>query len=264
MGRVPEAMSANQYNVGKLGSLTAAELTALTESWQTCEGLEVDGKYGPKTRESVLAAAAHSKSGVFTSAPAIISSREWKPFDGPLDKLPRNRREVYAIFGNPGVGKVARKWKRDNIVTVRDFPGVPRKWHVSVHRLAEPYMREGLRRAHLVSPYVIERFGCFVFRHIRHDSANPLSMHSWGIAFDVDARRNFSQTYKRGEGPVAWSEEYMRVWPNGVDRAFVEALQSVGFAWGSDWDEDGMSTDHTYYDPMHFELVQRGGEVHRV
>lgn len=252
--------TALEYNERQVGGLTAAELVVLAESWQLEADLDVDGKYGPDTRASVLAAS----TGVL-EAPSIIRMRgDWKPFDGPLDALPRNRKEVYKIFGNPGAVKLERKWKRKNIVTVRDLPGVPRKWHVSLHRLAEPYVREALRRAALVSDYRIDRFGAFVFRRIQRDPSKPLSMHSWGIAFDIDSRRNFSRTFKRGRGPVAWSPEYMRIWPDGLDRAFIEAVQSVGFAWGSDWDEDGVSTDHTYYDPMHCELVQRGGQVHTV
>jgi hypothetical protein len=161
--------------------------------------------------------------------------------------------------------KPDKRWVRENIITVRDLPGVPRKWYVKVHRLAEPYVREALRRAMVVAPeYKLERFGCWVFRHIRHDPARPLSMHSWGIALDQNPATNFARTFKRGTAPAAWSDEYNAIWPDGVPRAWVEVVQSVGFAWGSDWDEDSVSTDHTYLDSMHFELVQRGGQAHAV
>ena len=167
------------------------------------------------------------------------------------------------MFGNPGVGSVDWRWRRKNIVVVRDLPGVPRKWYVKLHRLAEPYFREGLRRA-LVAGYEVDRFGGFVFRHIRNDSARPLSLHALGIAADVNSQDNYSRTFRRGTTPEAWKAEWNDAWPRGVPRAFVEAMQSVGFVWGSDWDEDGVTADHSYIDPMHFELVQRGGEVHSV
>ena len=51
----------------------------------------------------------------------------------------------------------------------------------------------------------------------------------------------------------------MKYWPKGVPRGFVEAFQSCGFAWGSDWDEDGLTTDHTWQDPMHNEWIARDG-----
>jgi hypothetical protein len=203
---------------------------------------------------------------VLPEAPAIIRATEWKPFDGPLDRLPRNRREIYAMFGNPGVGSPDKAWVKTNIIEVRDLPGVPRRWYVKLHRLAEPYWREGLRRAHIAAPeYEITRFGGYVFRHIRHDPSRPLSYHSWGIAGDQNPGTNQVEyfTAKR-PAPEAWSPEYMKDWPRGVPKAFVEAMASVGFAWGSDWDEDGRTDDHTFLDPMHFELVRRGGAEHAV
>jgi hypothetical protein len=193
---------------------------------------------------------------VLVDAPAIIRAREWKPFSGPLDRLPRNRKEVYEIFGNPGSGTVDKKWKKENIRTYRDLPGIPRKWYFQFHKLAEPNLREGLRRAQIAAPdYVITRAGGFVFRHIRHDSSRPLSKHSWGIAIDNNPKQNSAKYFRpRGTAPEMWGEEWLKIWPEGVTQAWVEAMQSAGFVWGGNWDGDETSTDHTFIDNMHCEI----------
>lgn len=244
---------ANKYNAKRMveGALTPSALTELTECWQEKHGLSQDGMYGPNTQKSVEASV--------PKAQEVRIEAGWAAWEeGPLDRIPRSRAEMYDVYGNPGRGKVDAKWRARNIITVRDLPGIPSKWHFQCHRLMEPYLREGLLRAARASDYEIEKAASFVFRHIRHDSRRPLSTHAWGIAVDFDPKRNWYKQYKkRGQAPVAWSEEYNRIWPKGVDKEFVAALQSVGFSWGSDWDSDGDVTDHTFLDPMHFELVDR-------
>lgn len=169
-------------------------------------------------------------------------------FDGPLQRIPRNRAEVYATFGDPGKGTPDQEWEKANIITVRDLPGVPHRWYFQCHRLAEPYIREALRRALLVDPdYEIERAASFVFRHQRHDPKRPLSYHSWGIAFDVDPGLNSGKTFAPDKTPIPFSKEWNKQWPKGLSRPFVEAVESVGFAWGGRW--------KGYCDPMHFEFV---------
>lgn len=76
--------------------------------------------------------------------------------------------------------------------------------------------------------------GCYVPRFIAHDQAKGLSLHSWGMAVDLNVPGN-----RRGTA-------------GQLDRQVVQIFKSWGFAWGGDWN---------YTDPMHFEMdrVVRAG-----
>lgn len=244
-------MDPKDYNQAQIdsGKLSIDKITELVHEWQRTHDLVVDGIAGPVTVSSIDAV-------LIPETPPL----KWEPWDGPLERQPRNRREVYQMFGNPGVGTPDKRWERENITTVRDMPGVPSKWYFRCHRLVEPYMREAFRRAQIAAPqYQIERAASYVFRHQRHDPKRPLSYHSLGIAVDIDPHRNFGKSFKKGQTPEAWSSEYWAIWSEGLPRAFVEAFQSCGFASGIDWDEDGYSSDHTFIDPMHLVWLDRSG-----
>ncbi len=72
-----------------------------------------------------------------------------------------------------------------------------------------------------------EYAGCYYPRYIGRDPSNGLSLHSWGIAVDLNVPGNLRGTV--GE----------------IDRQVVAIFKKWGFAWGGDWN---------YTDPMHFEL----------
>ncbi|HET7689066.1 MAG TPA: M15 family metallopeptidase [Nocardioidaceae bacterium] len=72
-----------------------------------------------------------------------------------------------------------------------------------------------------------EYAGCYYPRYIGRDPANGLSLHSWGIALDLNVPGNQRGTI--GE----------------MDRQVVAIFKKWGFAWGGDW---------SYTDPMHFEM----------
>ena len=72
-----------------------------------------------------------------------------------------------------------------------------------------------------------EYAGCYYPRYINRSPEYGLSLHSWGIAVDLNVPGNQRGTV--GE----------------MDRTVVTIFKKWGFAWGGDW---------SYTDPMHFEM----------
>jgi hypothetical protein len=70
--------------------------------------------------------------------------------------------------------------------------------------------------------------GCYVPRFIGRDPSKGLSLHTWGIAVDLNVAGNQRGTV--GE----------------IDRPVVAIFKKWGFVWGGDW---------RWTDPMHFELA---------
>jgi hypothetical protein len=79
--------------------------------------------------------------------------------------------------------------------------------------------------AHLIDPG--QYGGCWVPRHIDWNPSKALSMHSWGLAVDLNVSTN-------GLGQ-----------PPQMDPRVVEIFDRWGFVWGGRW---------TRPDGMHFEL----------
>ena len=69
--------------------------------------------------------------------------------------------------------------------------------------------------------------GCYVPRYIANDPSKGLSLHSWGMAVDLNVPGNQRGTVGQ------------------MDRRVVAIFKKWGFAWGGDWN---------YTDPMHFEM----------
>ena len=121
------------------------------------------------------------------------------------------------------------KWVAGNITTEQ----VPILGSVNGHRVMLPQLRASLQEvvdrglADEINPE--EYAGCYVPRFIASDPSNGLSLHSWGIAVDLNVPGNLRGTV--GE----------------MDRTVVAIFKKWGFAWGGDWN---------YTDPMHFELAR--------
>jgi hypothetical protein len=117
------------------------------------------------------------------------------------------------------------RWVRQNIATER----VPLLGAITCHRLMFPQLKGALNdvvKAGLGS--TVHTFsGCYVPRFMERDPAHPVSLHTWGIAIDLDAPHNARGT--RGS----------------IDPRVVAIFKRWGFRWGGDW---------SWTDPMHFEL----------
>ncbi|MCW2542675.1 MAG: hypothetical protein JWM40_227 [Frankiales bacterium] len=116
-------------------------------------------------------------------------------------------------------------WVRANIVSTR----LPLVGLVTCHRLMIPQLRGALRdvvNAGLSSS--IQSYdGCYVPRFIERDPSHAISLHTWGIAIDLNASTN-------GRGIRGT-----------MDQRVVDIFKRWGFRWGGDW---------SYSDPMHFEI----------
>ena len=118
------------------------------------------------------------------------------------------------------------QWVRNNIQTAT----VPIMGRVTCHRLMIPQLRGALQDvvdaglANTLNTYD----GCYVPRFIERNPENSISLHTWGIAIDMDASTNY-----RGIAGTMHPE-------------VVNIFKRWGFRWGGDW---------KYTDPMHFELA---------
>lgn len=119
------------------------------------------------------------------------------------------------------------EWIAANIRTEK----VPILGKITCHRLMFPQLKGALReiaRRGLADTINPDQYGgCYVPRFIGNDPDNGISLHTWGIAVDLNVAGN-----QRGaEGQI--------------DRRTVRILKNWGFAWGGDW---------KWTDPMHFEI----------
>ncbi len=117
------------------------------------------------------------------------------------------------------------RWVRQNITS----QSVPILGTITCHRLMFPQLRSALNeivRSGLASE--VRAFnGCYVPRFIESDPSRPISLHTWGIALDLDSAAN-------GRGTQGT-----------MDPRVVTIFKRWGFRWGGDW---------SWTDPMHFEL----------
>jgi hypothetical protein len=127
-----------------------------------------------------------------------------------------------------GTIDIEPSWVQANIVTGE----VPILGNVTCHRVVLPQLRAAMQELvdsglqQLVRPD--QYGGCWVPRFIASDPARGLSLHSWGIALDLNVATN-----QRGTS-------------GDMDPRVVDVMARWGFAWGGTWSDP---------DPMHFELA---------
>jgi hypothetical protein len=117
------------------------------------------------------------------------------------------------------------RWVGENIVTA----SVPILGRVTCHRLMVPQLRGALAdiQAAGLASSLHSYDGCYVPRFIESNPEHAISLHTWGIAIDLDASTN----YRGIKGTM--------------DPKVVDIFKRWGYRWGGDWE---------YTDPMHFEL----------
>lgn len=116
-------------------------------------------------------------------------------------------------------------WVRDNIRTET----VPVFGQVTCHRLMLPQLRGALAEvaAKGLAGTLKTYDGCYVPRFIERNPSRAISLHTWGIAIDLDASTNY-----RGIRGTMHPD-------------VITIFKRWGFEWGGDW---------AFTDPMHFEL----------
>jgi hypothetical protein len=117
------------------------------------------------------------------------------------------------------------RWVAANIVNAT----VPILGRVTCHRLMVPQLRHALAdvQAAGLASLIHSYNGCYVPRFIERDPTHAVSLHTWGIAIDLDSLSN----QRGGRGTM--------------DQRVVDIFKRWGFRWGGDW---------SYTDPMHFEI----------
>ena len=185
----------------------------------------------------------------------------WPEYDGPLEYIPRGRKGMIKVYGDPSVtytrkgARVSREFaRRLHTVPSDRIPGYHRR--IYMHRLVTPYFVEAMRRTRVVAPdYKITSIGCFNPRHMRHDKSRPLSDHTWAVAFDVNGSKNRARYRKPGD-PMPFDDEWYSKGFGDMPKAMVLAWESLGFTWGGRWGvpKEGRRDRGGFHDPMHFSL----------
>lgn len=145
------------------------------------------------------------------------------------------------IDGAARVVTVPAPWRKANLRPLTIRPGLPPAW---LHKDALPYFehwRELLAAAALLDR-IVTNDGGFVPRLMRGRNvpAHPggLSLHSYGVALDTNARSN-----KRGTRGAQLGEP-------GCLLELVPYAYQAGLVWGGDWLGE-------LCDPMHWEVGAR-------
>lgn len=94
--------------------------------------------------------------------------------------------------------------------------------------------------------------GAYNCRHMRNDPSKPMSSHSWGTAVDINWQSNPDGRTLRTDMSRAMVDDIIAIKTNSRHQVF---------RWGGDWDSDGDSSDHSYVDAMHYELIVTPSEL---
>jgi len=165
------------YYGSKLDGVFGLVTEQAVKLFQKKYDLKVDGIVGPKTMQMLLE---KTQENVVLEAPAKL-------------KRPRNYPEVYKIFGDP----LQNAWSSTNLDycfipdSFKCFPLVKGKRAFTTHKLMIPVFESVFKEINRqgLAPEIYSYDGCFNLRKIR-GSIKMLSLHSWGIAIDINYAGN--------------------------------------------------------------------------
>lgn len=160
-------------------------------------------------------------------------------------QAPNGWEEVYAAYGDPMPRVVRGEWRADpdweavNMMTVhhRLIPAV-QGGKIYLHRKAVPAFLNALDSCERLG-YAPKTIGGFNPRAQRGSNGAVLSLHSFGVAFDLDDEEN----------PMIIPPPAFR-YDNGLYKlpdAVIAVFKIEGFMWGG--------TFLHRFDPMHFQLA---------
>lgn len=168
-----------------------------------------------------------------------------KPFPGWFPP-PVGLSEIKRVFGDIKLRKTSSgsytivepaRWESDNMTIVK-VVGYDRP--LFVNRSIAPFIVEGFRQCNALNDgYKIVRLGFFNPRFKGTDSG-ALSLHSWGVAFDLNPDANPMVRVAKGEDRSVLKRDLPDAW--------IQIFKSLGFVWGGDF--------KNHYDPMHFQYAK--------
>lgn len=154
--------------------------------------------------------------------------------------------EVKYIYGDPAPyigedGRVSKAWELAILDSFYLPAPLPLSWggvatKISCHKKVYPWAYSIFNTLwknklwHLIEDYG----GCFEWR-ANKNNAIKRSRHSWGIAFDLNVKKNPNKG------------------ASNQPRELVKVFNDMGFVWGGDF-ADNPDADTFDYDPMHFEI----------
>ena len=150
---------------------------------------------------------------------------------------PNGMPEVVSFYGDNRVTELSKgscagdpAWEHDNLIVLKNVCGTGKA--IQIHHALSSLFQSCLSAAIASAPrYEISMLGGYCARHQRNDPNLPLSIHSYGAAFDLNWNAN-----PMGKRLVT-----------DIPIDFVRAFTSKGWVWGGDWS--------SIKDPMHFQFA---------
>ncbi len=201
------------------GRLKLEDLILLVPYAQRELGVDDDGKAGKATLNALHEALGSEHQIVKTTVP-----------------IPKGRDAVKRVYGNPSWVKLPRgrsvdlddAWEHKNIRSFKLHTGK----RVRMHRLVGDEFVRLFKQACDESGYTPKSVQTFNPRVI--GGTDRLSMHAYGIAFDVDPRDNPWGGRRKDGSPSLLRQNMVDCLGSGK-RSFVQVFEDAGWCWGGRW-----------------------------